>query len=176
MEDAIARLFNPRLCVIVPNVSWGFNGLHECDVLIVKKSGYAVEVEIKRSRADLVKDFKKRHGHSDTRIQKLYYAMPETMIEKCIALVPDGCGVISVSRSEPATRRYWNGSNYIEIGQRYVCAHIEREPKWERSQTRKLTVDEQLLVARLGTLRIWTLKRKIIAMQKHGTNERMVST
>jgi len=60
IEFAVAKYFNFRKNLIVPNVSWGFN-IHECDLLIVRKSGYAIEVEIKISKSDFKADFKKIH-------------------------------------------------------------------------------------------------------------------
>jgi hypothetical protein len=71
VEEAVARMFGIRQNIIVPNISWGM-GLHECDLLIIRKSGYAVEVEIKVSRWDLRKDLKKTHGHQSGRIREFY--------------------------------------------------------------------------------------------------------
>ena len=59
IELAIAKYYGTREHIIVPNISWGFDYMHECDMFIIKKSGYAVEVEIKRSKNDLINDFKK---------------------------------------------------------------------------------------------------------------------
>lgn len=61
LEIAIMEYFGIRQNLIVPNVSWGMNGLHECDVLILSKAGYATEVEIKISKPDLLKDRDKKH-------------------------------------------------------------------------------------------------------------------
>lgn len=52
MEIAIANLFDIRKNIIVPNISCGL-GIHECDLFIVRNSGYCIEVEIKRSEQDL---------------------------------------------------------------------------------------------------------------------------
>ena len=46
------NFFNYRANLIVPNISWGL-GLHECDLLVLTSSGYATEIEIKVSKADL---------------------------------------------------------------------------------------------------------------------------
>jgi hypothetical protein len=51
MEVELGRYFNYRQNIIVSNVSWGL-GIHECDLLIITKSGYATEVEIKVSLSD----------------------------------------------------------------------------------------------------------------------------
>ena len=54
IEEAVARKFGVRTNIIVPNVSWGLPGMHECDLFIIKMSGYGVEVEIKISKADIL--------------------------------------------------------------------------------------------------------------------------
>ena len=41
---------------------------HECDMLIMSKSGYLTEVEIKRSWTDFLADFKKSHRHDNAGI------------------------------------------------------------------------------------------------------------
>jgi len=37
IENRVAQYFNPRQNIVVPNISWGMN-IHECDLLIVRKS------------------------------------------------------------------------------------------------------------------------------------------
>ena len=64
IEEAVARYYDYRSHIIVPNVSWGWD-IHECDLIVVRPSGYAIEIEIKRSRADIKADGDKRHGHVD---------------------------------------------------------------------------------------------------------------
>lgn len=150
MELAIAKYFGIRQHIIVPNVSWGF-GMHECDLFLIKKSGVAVEVEIKRSKSDLLADFKKGHNHKDrqNRITELYYALPENLYESCKDLIPDDAGIIMCYRY----------INYKK--ENIVAATVKRQPKRIKG-ARKLTLEEQLKVARLGTMRIWSLKQKII--------------
>ena len=80
VELAVAKYFNPRQNHDIPNVSWGFN-IHECDLLILTKSKFLYEVEIKISRADLIKDKDKGHKHKHKKIRKLYFAIPENMIK-----------------------------------------------------------------------------------------------
>ena len=152
IELAVARKFGIRENIIVPNISWGFN-CHECDLFIIKKSGYAIEVEIKRSVSDLKADFKKEHNHSDQRIKELYYAMPEDIYNKCVDLIPINAGIIVVME---------NGWGFY--------AKIKRKAKGQ-SNSRKLTTEEQLSIARLGTMRIWSLKSKIISL--HSTHKRV---
>ena len=60
IEVVVAQYFDPRRNVIVPNVWWGWGLRHECDLVVMTKTGYAYEVEIKVSRSDLKADLKKR--------------------------------------------------------------------------------------------------------------------
>lgn len=147
MEDAIARLFGIRQNIIVPNISWGIF-IHECDLLIIRPSGYAIEVEIKRSKADLKNDFKKSHGHIDVRIQKLYYAIPEELLASCESLIPETAGIIIVYQARGG-----------------IWARIHREIKANKAR-RKLTDAEILKVAKLGCMRIWNLKHKLALIKK----------
>ena len=59
IELAVSNYLNPRTNLIVPNVHWGMC-LHECDLLVITRSGYAWEVEIKVSRVDLIKNKEKK--------------------------------------------------------------------------------------------------------------------
>jgi len=151
MEVAIANYFGIRTHIVVPNVSWGFFN-HECDLFLIRKSGFGFEVEIKRSKSDMLADFKKKHGHKDraNRIVQLYYAFPEELLPKVQDLVPDECGIITVAYGE------WNGKAY---------ASMKRDAK-RRKGAKKLTQKEQLQIARLGTLRIWTLKQKLNELKR----------
>ena len=62
MECRLADYFGYRKNLIVPNVYWGLD-MHECDLLVLSQAGYATEIEIKISIADLRADAKKVHGH-----------------------------------------------------------------------------------------------------------------
>ena len=152
IEVAISKHFGVRQNIIVPNISWGFQWMHECDMFIVTKAGIATEVEIKITKADLLADFKKGHDHKDRagRITYFYYAMPETLYEKVKDLIPPEAGILTCERGS------WEGAS----------AYIREKRKPEkRKNTRKLTPEEQLKIAWLGTMRIWSLKEKIIKLQ-----------
>lgn len=150
IEVAVAILFGFRQNIIVPNLSWGFDGMHECDLFVVRKSGISIEVEIKISKSDLLADFKKQHKHVDrkNRITEFYYAMPEDIYNKCKDLIPETAGIITCSRY---------GSTGI------VRATFKKKAK-KRKSAQKLTILEQLKVARLGSMRIWSLKQKLIKL------------
>ena len=159
MEEAISRFFGVRTHIIVPNLSWGFLN-HEADLFIIKTSRYTIEVEIKRTRADLLADFKKKHDHSDVRIREFYYALPEKLLETCTELIPEHAGIISCYKSQWSTRND-------------IYATIKRKAT-VRKDARKLTQEEQFKVAKLGTMRIWSLKNKIIKLQNAEKKEKTV--
>lgn len=140
IEIAAAEYFGPRANVIVPNVSWGM-GIHECDLLVMTKSGCLYEVEIKVTKSDLVRDAEKRHGHSDrrNRIKGLYFAIPDSIID-CQNHIPERAGILVVD-----TRRRCKAIRFPKIMSSYSC-----------------TDKEQYEFARLGALRIWNLKRNIL--------------
>ncbi len=150
MEVSIMKMFGIRQNIIVPNISWGFDGMHEIDLFVLRKSGLAIEVEIKRSISDLKADFNKWHNHKDkqNRISKMYYAIPEELLEKSISLIPEDCGIILC---------YKINNNERNIAR----ARIHREAKLIKN-SRKLTPEEQFKIARLGCLRILSLKEKLI--------------
>ena len=138
MEIALANFFNPRQNLIVPNVWWGLDLNHECDLLVVSKSGFATEIEIKTSIQDLKKDLKKSHGHVSKKIRKLFFAMPEEMIKP--DFVPIRAGIISIYRQ--------NSQN--------LCRIIK--PPHINKTARSLTDKEILHLGSLAAMRIWTLK------------------
>jgi len=145
IEWAVAKFFNYRSNIIVPNIHWGA-GLHECDVLIIQKSKFAIEVEIKISIADLKADFKKKHGHISEQIKYLYYAIPERLYEKALPLIPLEAGILTITTSEPA--------EFSDDKTTYYHAHIKRKAK-QKKVFRKMTDDEVINIARLGCIRMW---------------------
>jgi len=149
MEVSIAKYFGIRKHIIIPNLSWGFDGMHECDLFLIRKSGYAFEVEIKRTKSDLLADFKKYHNHVDrkNRIVQLYYAIPQELLESCEQHIPEQFGILVVER-------------YESLGKFYDSTRMYREAK-RKSGARKLTQKEQLKAARLGVMRVWSLKEKL---------------
>lgn len=152
IEVAVAKYYGVRQYIIVPNISWGFTWMHEVDLFVLSKAGVATEVEIKISKADLLKDFEKEHHHNDKqgRITYFYYAMPETLYEKCKDLIPKEAGILTCNRGD------WDSAR--------VYVRKVRDPE-KKKNARNLTDKEQFQIARLGTMRIFSLKDKIIKMQ-----------
>jgi hypothetical protein len=139
IEYYIARQFDWRQNIIVPNVSWGLC-IHECDLLIISKCGYCTEVEIKISKGDLKKDASKIHGHGihGKRIKHLYFAIPESMAGlDCINMIPAHAGIFVVS----------DGGFTQKI----------RSPKSNKN-AEPLSDTEIKKVLHLGCMRIWSLK------------------
>ncbi len=150
MEIALSSYFDYRVNLIVPNVHWGMD-IHECDLLMVSRHGYCTEIEIKVTKADLKADAKKRHGHRSNKIKYLYFALPD-YLENAAEFVPARAGIIlirpSMSSADPA---------YVRRPQ---CRTLR--PAVVNKGAQKMTDRDQYKVARLGALRIWSLKRKLL--------------
>jgi hypothetical protein len=153
IELAVANFFNISQHIIVPNISWGL-GIHECDLLIVTKSGYATEVEIKVSRYDLKKDQKKWHGHRSNLIKRLFFAIPVPLIDYK-EYIPERAGIILVYGPEDSCPYY----NTQEWGGPYC--KIEK-PAQINKMARKLTAEEMIHLGRLASMRIWSLSHALL--------------
>ena len=152
MELALVSYFALGTNLIVPNVSWGMFA-YECDLVVLTKSGYLYEIEIKISLSDLKKDCKKYHNHDDPHFKYLYFAIPFCLAEKIgpeFKHIPNNAGVIIVT----------------DNGSRRWCKEV-RKPKIRRGAP-KTTIENRYKLARLGALRIWSLKQKIRRMKKGG--------
>lgn len=147
IELAIAQAFGVRNNIIVPNVSWGFFATHEADLVIINKSGYMTEVEIKRSWQDFLNDFKKHTTHDEGKVMWKYFAVPERLCERAWQYLCDN------------ERKDWGIIQYCENGNAWVVHtpnNIHRTTK-----TNRLFLEEQLAITRLGCMRIWSLKEKL---------------
>ena len=142
IECAVARYFNPRINLIVPNISWGLD-IHECDLLVLTQAGYLYEIEIKTTISDTKRDKTKMHGHQHPKIKRLYFAIPHKIINNAIYHIPPRAGIISC----------------VEIKDN-IYVDIVRQPESNGNYT--CTEKEKFQIARLGALRIWNLKQKLI--------------
>ena len=138
IEIRLAYWFGIRKYVTVPNVSWGLLP-YEADLLILTRSGYVWEVEIKVSRGDLLRDRKKRHQHDSRIVRQLWFAIPERIHACCVEHVPEKAGILVLC----------GDGSVKEV----------RKTAVNRSAPR-LTDNAQFRFARLGALRIWSLKEK----------------
>ena len=157
IEVAIAKYFKPRTHLIVPNISWGM-GLHECDMLILNGSNYAVEVEIKISKADVKKDLSKSHGHRSNRIKRLFFAIPEHLnTPDVIELIPERAGILVVSERFPVYGTRWGTEEkYISYYMQPRCTVI-RNAKINKD-AKPFSDGERIEMGRLGMLRYWNIR------------------
>lgn len=161
VEIAVANYFGYRQNLIVPNISWGMN-LHECDMLICTKSNILKEVEIKVSKHDLIKDKEKKHKHSNGKIKELYFAIPDKLKTE-IVHIPLRAGILIAQRID--YEDYFTKKKKV----RYAC-HLFRKPILTNVDYR-ITAEERYNLARLGTMRIWSLKQKLTE-QTHAKKSR----
>jgi len=146
IEIQVARYFNTRINMIVPNVFWGLDLMHECDLFILTKTGYAYEVEIKTSISDLKADLKKRHGHKSKALRRLYFALPEKIFTYlCLEIIPNHAGVLVVDQ--------------------YGRVSKKREAKLN-PEAFKINQTKQIKLGLLAAMRIWNLKSQILRGKK----------
>ncbi len=150
IEIAVANLFGLRKqSAILTNLSWGFGLDYEADLVIVTKSGYLYEVEIKVSKYDLIKDKHKIHNHKSNKFRKLYFAIPKNLID-CIEHIPERAGIIICDRFE------YDGNQFVK-------AEYFREAEINK-QAKQISDVELFKLLRLGTMRQWTIKRKLVKL------------
>lgn len=142
IEIALMERFDYRKNLMVPNVQAGM-GLHECDMLMLRPTGYATEFEIKISLSDLRKDKKKEHGHDSDLIKDMFYAVPDFLVSEAMRTVPVEYGIVWVKR----------------VSMTEFVADIRRDPQ-SRQGARKWTDEERYQLARLGTMRMLKLKKE----------------
>lgn len=175
IETALARhdKFNFIKNIVVFNVNGVNENLpiyHECDMLVLSKSGYLTEIEIKRSWSDFLADFKKKHNHHNYPIIKyFYYCVPVSIYEK----------VRDRLEEEVSNRKELDGFNYTGIitydeelnltfhGHRVKMFRSDdyRELYPQMWSAKKLYLEQRLELARLGTMRIITLKENILKLK-----------
>lgn len=143
IEIALANFFDFRRNIIVPNVSWGLL-THECDLLVITKSGYASEVEIKVSKSDLKRDLLKSHGHYSNLIKRLFFAIPEGLV-KFQEFIPERAGIIQVIRGN--------------LGYGYGCKILKRAKI--NKYAKPLSTNEIIQLGRLASIRMWCLKKTL---------------
>jgi hypothetical protein len=148
IELALVQHFGTERNFIIPNVSNGFRHIsYEIDLMIVTRSRYAYEVEIKISASDLRRDALKdkwRYCRDQHYFRKSYFAMPQELL-KYQDLVPEHAGIIAVAYND--RRYYWYGT---EI----------REPVIDKD-AKKLFDHEYEHLGELAMLRMWDLKHNI---------------
>ena len=156
-----------RQNIVVPNVAWGFLN-HEADLLILNKTNRLIEIEIKRTWADFMADFRKSHTHNDEKLSYFYYAVPESIGEKVFYWLYEG---------EYEAKHYWDRSKVngytehnsnkcglIVYGENIFHNYCLTVPAGKMGD-HKLSVEEELKLLRLGNMRIWGMKKKLAEYQ-----------
>jgi hypothetical protein len=144
IQARLMQHFKPRQNTVVPNVYWGMDFRHECDVVVVTPAGVCTEIEIKVSRADLLNDCKKPHHHEDPCIHFFYFCVPESLEEIALESIPESAGLITV------VQHYYNNDNRFALSVKAVKKPIRRQKgKWPQEKIAKLE--------RLGRLRAYDL-------------------
>ena len=138
IEISLANWFDYRRNFVLPNVSYGLH-IHECDILAISKSGYATEVEIKVSKADLLKDKEKEHHHRSDKIKAFFFAVPLDMESFALENIPKECGLLCIDE--------------------YKRVLVKRKPI-PRKDSRKLTEDEIKKLGDLAMMRYWNMRKK----------------
>lgn len=161
IEVALAKsdYFNYVKNIIAFNVNGigeSLNIQHECDMLVLSKSGYLTEIEIKRSWDDFLADFKKKHSHEGMGIIKsFYYCIPECLLDKAYdkldELKIDYTGIITYDENLKITLHGHRCTNHDGSYSYYFTA---------QHPYRKLFLEEQLQIARFGAMRAILLKEK----------------
>ena len=103
VEIEVAKHFGWRQNVIVPNVYWGLGLNYEADMVILRPSGWAIEIEIKVTRADIKADLKK-HKHNFTneqsKFRQFYFAVPKIIADD--PRIPERAGILAIHEANGA--------------------------------------------------------------------------
>lgn len=163
IEVALSRCdkFNFVRNIIAFNVKGlgeSLNIQHECDMLVLSKSGYLTEIEIKRSWSDFLADFKKEHKHDGRGLIKyFFYCVPECLLEKVYEKLEElnisYTGIVTYDENLVIKH---HGVRIKSRDGGYSYHFKEQHPY------RKLFLEEQLQVARFGAMRVINLKEKFI--------------
>lgn len=150
IEIALAWFwFDPRRYLMVPNVSWGMFR-HELDLCVLSSSGYLTEVEIKVTKADIKRDANKHLPHYDARnrIKYLWFAIPDYLYSEEVAeLMPVDAGILTITKP----------------GKRFKLYEVKKvRAATARPGVQKLSDKDKYQLARLGTMRVWSLRLKMV--------------
>jgi hypothetical protein len=165
IEIAVAAHFNARMHLIVPNVSWGLGLRHEADMLIVSKSGYCDEIEIKVTASDIKADLGKRYDHwEDPRIARVWFAVPAAL--KDCPHIPQRAGILSVRRCawrvDAEGVGAWRDWMPEDGGYTDFVDVVRPAALRDKATRRKLSDADRLRLAELGAMRVWALKSALL--------------
>lgn len=155
--------------LIVPNVT-ALSGLveFETDILLLTKNDHTIGFEIKVSKADLKNDLKKRHiksanttkgiKHYYGKLKKFCYVVPSSLVADALTQVPEFCGIYSVKKQVvKSTTTTKKSTIKLELKEVRAAKSLSSY-KW--------TATERYKLARLGAMRIKSLKENILKLTK----------
>jgi hypothetical protein len=169
IEVALFSYFKARQNIIVPNVSWGMGLNYESDMVVLRPSGYASEIEIKVSASDIKADKKKKNCHhgyswvhcSGSLFRELWFAVPEKL--KDHPDIPEHAGILVVSEY---------GWSPVYRASRKSTTTEYRKPKICQTAI-KWTPEMRMKLLQLGVMRIGKLKSKIRRIENGLTKPRL---
>lgn len=156
-------LFNNKTDLFVPNVSYGLLN-HEADMIIMSKSGYLTEIEIKRSFSDFKADFKKKHTHDDPLIKNFYYLVPISIKDKVMEFL--------YNKFPEYKEKPWIMPAVLVYDEDGMIDKVKESGPAFRKDARKLFLEEQFQLARLGCFRSWKYKEKLLLLEKEVNNKK----
>lgn len=159
-EMIIRQEVSLRNEIAIPNSSWGMLP-YEADLVVINKSGYMREYEIKRSFQDLKADFKKKCYHDAEQVYQFFYVLPISIKEKALELFrmhqSDEAYIkafgVSTERYEALpTVLFYDDEGHI-VDRTQFGGNL-------RGKHRKLFLEEKLTITRLLSIRYWCLRFK----------------
>lgn len=168
-----------RRNLVVPNCDWGFLN-HEADLLVLTQAKHLIEIEIKRTWADFMADFKKKHTHYDRKLSYFYYAVPLSIAERAFNWLYAGTfhNPNQLSGYQRSKVTGYTENNPHKCGLIIYASKDEALAKGERigvcsvnvmankfPDFYEVTEDEERSLLRLLGLRVWNLKKKIAKLQ-----------
>ena len=153
VELAVAAMLDYRQCIIVPNVSYGLPCLnYEADMVVLRDSMWADEIEIKVTASDIRADKKKKHNHNCVWFRSLYFAVPEELATH--PDIPERAGIYAVNQDK------------YGICRAYKVRAAKLSPN-----ARKFDPKNERRLLRLAAMRTWTLKKHLAnAMNRDSRN------
>ena len=174
IQAAVVRYVRSDDCI--PNVSFGFFGNMECDLVQVTDSTRLREFEIKRSWSDFLADFRKARFHDDIRISRLTYVLPVSFADERLRTFcadkyttfkrafdflfyrEDVCAIVKpvyIPTDDHRTRfdfppQYQTATYLTDAMMETVNANDTARPF-----RRRLFLEELAKLYRLGTIRLW---------------------
>lgn len=151
IEVALYEHFRFTQNDVITNICLSF-GMQECDLIVIRKSLYALEVEIKISVSDLKAERRKyrygENGYHDSMagmhcmFKEKWFAMPSTMKSEGLDLIPEYSGLLLVNK--------------------HGGVEVAKSPK--KLNAKPLTECKRLDLLRLGVMKSYALKQKIIKL------------